>query len=443
MAARSSPTKGEPMDDEALPIRPRFLVIACAGAMAIFAVSAVVAWKQVIRLGNPSAAGEAEAAPGARTPVVAAALPRVMGDPPSPAPSSVSYAPLTMLHQPAVLALPGAAPAEAPSFLEPAVLASAPENPPLILAQARLPPADPAQTPAPAPALGPSQLFRICAGSPTGNYTFAAREIAGHLTGLGEAEVIATAGSGENLRRLAAGECEMGFSQADVLALRTIEHPDQVAGLDPFKRIYGEYAHILCPVASGWTNASGFDGRTRLILGGEGSGTAETWRAFTRASPALSAVQRVNDPVNLVAVNRVKDSRDTCMLWISGLNSGDMQGANRMSANTADGRRAMRLVGVTSPELRSLRLADGQPIYRFEQIDTRSGAYENLLDPRTPPARDGRRSNQTGSVTVPVVDAVLVVRRDFLGRLPGRGSEIVAAVEDASPAIWARVSPKR
>ena len=542
------------MEDEASPIRPRVLLLACAAAVAVFAASATVAWRQFQMLGSitqldpsPAAASPSPFQPPERAeaPVAgfapAATAAGIVAPEPGGAPTLVSWpheprgseaAPAGPMQRalleflgggaafpslddppapaflPEALSLPGLMPLPEPAPASPLPfstdLAMAPEPeitlaedmgipagvPPLVPAQAPpdelpdeslprspggeeaivvagppsapLPSADLAilpvadasaddqpRPPAPLPAAAapvraPARpRARICAGSPTGNYTFAAREIAAHAGALGELEVITTAGSGDNLRRLADGECEMGFSQADVLALRAIEHPQQVAGLDPFKRVYGEYAHILCPLASGWTNAGAFDGRTRLIVGGDGSGTAETWRALIRAAPALAAVQRVNDPVNLVAVNRVKDSRDTCMLWISGLNSGDMQGANRMSANTPDGRRAMRLVSVTVPELRGMRLADGQPIYRFEQITARSGSYENLLDTRVAVNAEGRRFVQGGSVTVPVVDAVLVVRRDFLAALPGRGSEIVSAVEDAGPAIWARVSPRR
>lgn len=421
------------MEEDALPIRPRFLLVACAGALALFAVSATVAWRQLSDLGTVALAEPEEGASAAR----AVAVPEAPASPALPA-SGIAVAAVSDLM---------AAEPVLPVETAPALPLSAPELAPAVPSPVRPAPSAEPVAVAPPPqqeGLPPARaLLRICAGSPTGNYTFAAREIASRLAGPGEIEVLATAGSGENLRRLAAGDCELGFSQADVLALRATEHPEEMAGLDPLKRVYGEYVHLLCPIASGWANLGALDRHARLILGGEGSGTAETWRAFSQAVPGLRAVQRVNDPVNLVAVNRVKDSRDTCMLWISGLNSGDIQGANRMSVNTPDGRRTMRLLSVTNPELRSLKLADGQPIYRFEGIDARSGAYEHLLDPRQVTMRDGKRSVQPGSVTVPVVDAVLVVRRDFLARLPGRGSEIVAAVEEAGPAIWARVSPRR
>ena len=296
----------------------------------------------------------------------------------------------------------------------------------------------------PFPDAGPSadaraRRLRFCAGSPTGNYTFAAERIAERArAGTVEMEVVTTAGAADNLRRLRAGECDLALSQSDVFDLHGAEDPEGVRGIVPFKRVYSEYVHLLCPTASGLTSTAGFGPDTRLITGAEGSGTSETWRAFRAAVPRLDAVQRIPEPVNLVAVNRVKDSRDTCMLWVSGLNSSDIQGANAMSANTPDRRRAMRLVGVNERVLRNVRGSDGRPMYRFEPIRARFGSYDNLIDPARDPET---RAVRPGTVMVPVVDAIIFARAEVLGSLADRGSALVQVVEAAGPSIWARVSP--
>lgn len=299
-------------------------------------------------------------------------------------------------------------------------------------------PAAPAPAPVAARDDGPRRP-RFCAGIRTGNYTFAAERIAERARPDGlDLEVVNTAGAAENLRRLRAGECDFGLSQSDLFDLRGAEEPDAVRGIAPFKRVYTEYVHVLCPIASGLTGTAQFGPNTRLITGAEGSGTSETWRAFRAAVPRLDGVQRIPDPVNLVAVNRVKDSRDVCMLWVSGLNSGDIQGANAMSANTPDKRRTMRLISVNEPVLRAARGGDGRPMYRFEPIRARFGSYDNLIDPVRDPES---RALRPGSVVVPVVDAIVFAREEALAALPSKGSELVKAVEEAGPAIWARVSP--
>jgi TRAP-type uncharacterized transport system substrate-binding protein len=296
----------------------------------------------------------------------------------------------------------------------------------------------------PSPHFGPSpdarpRRLRFCAGTRTGNYTFAAERIAERAgSGAVELEVVTTPGAADNLRRLRAEECDLALSQGDVFDLHGAEDPDSVRGIVPFKRVYSEYVHILCPIASGLTSTAQFGPNTRLITGAEGSGTSETWRAFRAAVPRLDAVQRIPEPINLVAVNRVKDSRDTCMLFVSGLNSSDIQGANAMSVNTPDRRRAMRLIGVNEPVLRNVRGSDGRPMYRFEPIRARFGSYDNLIDPVRDPETQAARP---GTVTVPVVDAIIFARAEVLGGLADRGSGLVQVVEDAGPSIWARVSP--
>lgn len=297
---------------------------------------------------------------------------------------------------------------------------------------------------APAASSGPSpdarsRRLRFCAGTRTGNYTFAAERIAERArAGAVEMDVVTTLGATENLRLLRAGECDFALSQSDVFDLHGGEDPDSVRGIVPFKRVYSEYVHLLCPVASGISSTAQFGPKTRLITGTDGSGTSETWRAFRAAVPRLDAVQRIAEPVNLVAVNRVKDSRDTCMLWVSGLNSNDIQGANGMSVNTPDHKRAMRLISINERVLRNVLGSDGQPMYKFEPIRARFGSYDHLIDPARDPQTQAARP---GTVVVPVVDAIIFARSEVLDGLADGGSSIVQVVEEAGPTIWARVSP--
>jgi hypothetical protein len=306
------------------------------------------------------------------------------------------------------------------------------------VAQATGAPADAPLRSEPSQAVASGRL-RFCAGLQTGNYTFAAERIAEKARPLGlDLQVVPTPGAADNLRRLRAGECDIALSQSDIFELRRAEDPGGVRGVAPFARAYSEYVHVLCPVASGWTGTAQFGPGTRLITGAEGSGSSETWRAFRAAEPRLDEMRRVPDRIDLVAFNRVKNSRDTCLLWVSGLNSADMQRANAMSVNTPDRRRSLRLVAVDEPAARRWRGGDDRPLYRFEPISARFGSYDNLVDPARDPQTGASRP---GTVEVPVVDAVIYAREEVLAALGERGPRLVQAVEDAGPAIWARVSP--
>jgi hypothetical protein len=286
--------------------------------------------------------------------------------------------------------------------------------------------------------------LRICAGSEAGNYTFAAREIERRVKpAFQRIEVQFTAGSVDNLRRLMEGTCDVGFAQSDVVDLFRADNSTAAARLNMFKNVYSEYVHLMCPVASGWSRVVdiGRSGKARIIVGPDGSGPAMTWRALRQADDKLyGAVERLPDPVNRVAVSKVKDSRDTCLLWVSGLNSEDMQAANRTSVNTRDGKPAMALIDVDDRDFRAIKGFNGEPLYRFEKVERRqpragqSGLYENLI-------HGGWFSS--ASVTMPVVDALLIIRRDYEAAIStSKGPALIQAIEDSMPTIWAKVNPK-
>ena len=155
----------------------------------------------------------------------------------------------------------------------------------------------------------------------------------------------------------------------------------------------------LCMASEIASSCHGHDGwATMICMSGKAIATSSSSIGFEfcRRSPPP---QRIPEPINLVAVNRVKDSRDTCMLWVSGLNSNDIRGANAMSANTPDRRRSMRLVAVDDRVLRNVRGSDGRPMYRFEPIRARFGSYDNLIDPARDPQTGAARPGTVVTVT--------------------------------------------
>lgn len=301
----------------------------------------------------------------------------------------------------------------------------------------------------PAAAAEPGAL-RICTGGPSGNYTFAGKEIAGRLAStFKEVKIVPTGGSLDNLRKLVSGECDMGFSQSDVADLYRIENPSAMSVLYPFKTIYTEYTQILCPTKTGWTKLSDLaearkkGAPVKMIVGPNGSGPAETWRAIRQSNPdAYDKIERVPDSPDITAASKVKDSADTCMLWVSGLNSGDMVSANDMSVRTRDHKPALSLISVDDKNVFSIKDSNGQPIYKSEKVSARApaknkaGMYQNLI-----PDRGGYFSTDM-SVTVAAVDAVLMTTNAVRDQIKGQSGAIVQAIEDAQPTIWNKANPE-
>ncbi|MEN3238640.1 TAXI family TRAP transporter solute-binding subunit [Methylobacterium ajmalii] len=300
---------------------------------------------------------------------------------------------------------------------------------------------------APAHAAGIS----VCTGSSTGNYTAAAKEIFSRVAGrVGEVRFVTNddnGGSLDNLRKLSAGQCDFAFTQSDVFDTYRSDNPATLNNLIVYRKVYTEFAHVLCSTGSGWGSLADLETakkkgqRVRMIVGPDGSGSAETWRTIRRANSAgLDGIERVADPVNIEAVSAIKDRKDTCMLWVSGLGSPNMELANRRSVNTRDGKPAFRLITVNDDKIYSLKDPNGEPIYTAETIESKAngrhpGIYNNLL------ADNGWLSTDK-SVKVPTVEALLVTRQDLKQQMPRAiSTSLDQAVEDASSTIWATMSP--
>lgn len=291
-----------------------------------------------------------------------------------------------------------------------------------------------------------TSVLRFCTGSETGNYHWAATQI---ISRIGHDVFqkfipVTTNGSLMNLRKLTNNDCDIGFAQADVNGQYIIENPASRDTLAMLKIVYDEYVHILCPVRSGWASLSEIaaaKGQRRLIIGAEGSGTAETWRIMRSVNDAkYGAIERVNDPVDINSASAVMDSKDTCMLWVSGLNSSDMIATNGLSVRTSSGQPALRLVTIDDSAMTQIKGPDGSPLYKNKVIKPlaaeagRPALYDHLIN------NGGFFSG--ASINVLTISANLMIRtdyRDAVGR-PKIG-RVIQAIVDAQPTIWNRVNP--
>jgi uncharacterized protein len=277
---------------------------------------------------------------------------------------------------------------------------------------------------------------RLCTGSATGNYTFAGMELAKRYPGI---EIINTNGSVDNARMLMDNKCDVAFVQSDVAELFTLENPHAVNAFHTVTSMYDEYVHVICPVQAKFSRIVDIGKhKPKVPMFGvkDGTGSGETWRALRSADDSLYS-DMPREPVGgLEAIITVRDSGNTgkpaCMVWVSGLNSDDMKAANRASVNTKDRKPSLMLVDVDDRDMKKIRGSNGQSMYRFEEItrvyptSTTTGVYDNLM--------------QSKRITVPVVEAQLIARKDFYTQLPNKG-RFLTAIEDAKPTIWAKVNP--
>jgi TRAP-type uncharacterized transport system substrate-binding protein len=293
-------------------------------------------------------------------------------------------------------------------------------------------------------------ILRIGTGGAAGNYKWAGDEIGGRLAPeFKSVEVKTSDGAKANMSDLMEGKIDMGFAQSDVAALYRLENPASLSVLYPFKAIYTEYVHFLCPRATGWTKLSDIAAArksgipVKMIVGGNGSGNSETWRAFFQQNPeAYEKIERLTDTVDLAAVSKVKDSKDTCLLWVSGLNSPSMASANAMSTNTRDRKPSLQLLDVDDDKIKSIKDTDGQAIYDFEKVAAKqpekgkAGMYNNLIADKS-----SWYSSADNSINVPTVKAVLMTTAAYRQAIKAKTGRIIQTIEDATPTIWNKVNP--
>lgn len=303
-----------------------------------------------------------------------------------------------------------------------------------------------------APAAPNPKVLRLCTGSTSGNYQKAGIEISKRIAPqFDEIKLINTGGSLDNLRRLAAGTCDMAFAQSDVADLYQLENAAARNIIYPFKTVYSEYAQILCPAKTGWTTLADLAKARKagtaveMIVGPDGSGTAETWRNWRLADPdSLGKIATIPDAVDTEAASKVKDSASTCMFWVSGINSADMQNANQISGRTRDKKPGLRLISITDKAIKDIRDARGGPAYTFEAISAKPAAkdkaavYNNLI-----PDRSSWYQSADTSVDVATVNAVLYTTNAYRDLIKDKTGRLALQIDEASQTIWNQMNPDK
>lgn len=284
---------------------------------------------------------------------------------------------------------------------------------------------------------------RFAAGVGGGNYTAAAREIAQHLGSSifpGGVEIftsetpVSTNGSLANLRLLAGDQADIAFAQSDVLGAFLAENPevsDRITVVDG--GLYKEYIHLLVPRATGWTRINHLGKEapaSGIIVGPDGTGTAETWRILRKADPKLyDNVRRVPTAPSREALGQVAapDSK-TGMLWISGLNAPLMRQANTLSVAADPKKPSLALADFNDGDMIGLVGGDKKKLYSRETIRRTDQLYPNLM--------------ASSSLDVLAVQAVLLMSSRFRQSLrQAQVDRFLQAVDDAGPTIRNRVQP--
>ena len=222
--------------------------------------------------------------------------------------------------------------------------------------------------------------FRLCTASSDGNYSrfgeFVKEEAAGDVL----VEVVHTAGSMENLKRLESGRCDGAYVQRNAFGVYADRNP---SGSYKFERVATpaiEFAHMICNRDSGVEDVGDLPGRT-LLVDQSGSGTEVTWSEFVTMDDNYSDVVTKNTGGSQALMD-VSNGRAACMLFVASLNTRLLERANELGDT-------VRLVPVNDWDFndkkygngklfQGLQDPSGERVYEFHDIP--DDQYDNIQD---------------------------------------------------------------
>lgn len=263
--------------------------------------------------------------------------------------------------------------------------------------------------------------LRLCTGSPNGNYHAAGEQISRQVTRQNlTVTLIGTDGSMDNMRKMASGECDAGFAQIDAYLHYQAINEDSRLEVEWPRQLYGEYVHLVCRRDAAIESVEDLrrSGQSHtLIVSAPGSGSAITWDSMARLRPDyLDIATRTTDDAE--ALQAISDGDASCMLFVSGLNSGYLAQIDAAGEQ-------LKLVPVVDKAFREAEHF-GKPIYDFRSIP--KDTYRALQAPTGDP------------VETLVVNAVILISRAWAADHVIGYETLIDGVKRATPVIRERVS---
>jgi TRAP transporter TAXI family solute receptor len=265
----------------------------------------------------------------------------------------------------------------------------------------------------------------LCTARGDGNYYAAGEAIRAHTSSERlRIDLIETAGSVDNLNRLARGKCDAAIVQLDAYLVYQDANRSNRLELARPNYLYEEFVHLVCRRDAGIEHIEDLtedSGQHGVLIGEPESGSAATWKYFTVLKPGYASVP--TQPVGgLQALAEIrKPGGAACMVYVSGLRS-------KYSAAVNDAGDRLRIVPVDDSDLDEARFA-GDRIYQFRDIP--GGTY--------PALEAGLEARGTETLTV---GATLFVSQRWAAQHYDANIYLVDAILRAKPEILKRVAPK-
>lgn len=259
--------------------------------------------------------------------------------------------------------------------------------------------------------------LNLCTAGPEGNYFAAGREMAAHANpSYLKITVVETAGSMENMQRMARRECGAAIVQSDAFLVYQARHRDKPVEITRNRYLYAEFAQLVCRRDADIATTDDLlrdPERHKVLVGAKGSGSAMTWHAFTLLDRRYGQLP-TEDIGGGGALDRILSGQAQCLFFVSGLGSEFGNDVNRRGKD-------LRLIPITEDVLRK---AEFGAVTLYETRHIPKGYYPNL--------EVGLPDSGVETLTV---GATLVIDRHWSDRYPNGPSALLGAVTGATPAI--------
>ena len=262
----------------------------------------------------------------------------------------------------------------------------------------------------------------LCTAGPQSGYLEVGRSIAKHANPRYlSVTVVETAGSIDNMERMARKECGAAIVQTDAYLVYQSRHKDRPVEVSRNRFLYAEFVHLVCrrdAKISSSGDLLAHPGRDEILVGEEKSGSALTWQAFTIADKRFGALN-AKKIGGEDALDRVVNGQAQCLFFVTALGSEFAENVNRRGKD-------LRLIPITESSLRSARFG---PSTLYEMRQFPKGVYGNL--------DAGLDETEIETLTVA---ATLVIDRHWMDRYPNGPPALLGAVTGATPTIDQRAT---
>ena len=176
--------------------------------------------------------------------------------------------------------------------------------------------------------------LRLCTGSPSGHYYGVGKIIAQAISRDISVEMLSTQGSWENLGLIhgiynSPRRCDAIIAQDDAVAVYLYEHQESIGAIEAISPLYQEYIQIVCNRQVKAERLNELTPDTRMLVGGQGTGTFITWTLVKRLVPKIYSMLSTQKLGGAKGLDRlVSVDQPQCLLFVQALAQGLLTSIN-------------------------------------------------------------------------------------------------------------------